>query len=409
MKRRILIVSTGLRIGGVERSLVSLLNSLDSERYKVALFLWACEGEFMTMIPSDVELLPEDHRYASIEQPIKNILLSKSFPIALARLFAKFTWAFRSRFFGVNGFLLPRSVRYCLPFLPSIEGEYDLAISFLSPHDLVLKKVIAKKTAGWIHTDYSTMECGVDHNFEMSVWQGLDDIAAVSGSVKETFSQMFPEIAEKVSVIENIVSPDFVLRQAEEDVTREMPVISNSISICSVGRFCHAKNFDIIPKIVVQLINIGIHIRWYLIGFGGDEPLIRAKITESNVEDQVIILGKKMNPYPYIKACDIYVQPSRYEGKAVTVREAQILGKPVLITNFPTAKSQLEDGVDGMICPLSIDGVADGVRKLIEDKGLREKLAKACSEKDYSNRDEVEKIYQLMEKKERECETPELR
>jgi glycosyltransferase involved in cell wall biosynthesis len=132
-----------------------------------------------------------------------------------------------------------------------------------------------------------------------------------------------------------------------------------------------------------------------LIGFGGDESLIRANISEAGLEDQVIILGKKINPYPYMKACDIYVQPSRYEGKAVTVREAQILGKPVLITNFPTAKSQLEDGVDGMICPLSIDGVVDGIKTLIYDKELREKLVSTAAARNYSNRTEIKKIYSL--------------
>jgi glycosyltransferase involved in cell wall biosynthesis len=175
-----------------------------------------------------------------------------------------------------------------------------------------------------------------------------------------------------------------------------MPAVSGEIRICSVGRFCYAKNFDGIPEAVKRLNELGIRVRWYLIGFGGGESLIRERIKESDVERQVIILGKKTNPYPYMKACEIYVQPSRFEGKAVTVREAQILGKPVLITNFPTAKSQLEDGVDGMICPLSTDGVAEGVRMLFDDKELREKLAAIASERDYSNRDEVEKIYQMI-------------
>ena len=398
MRRKLLIVSTGLRIGGVERSLASLLNALDCERYKVSLFLWAHEGEFMRMIPPGVELLPEDDRYASIERPIKNVLFSRSFPIGLARLVSKFVWVCRSRFFGVNGFLLPRSLHFCLPFLKPIKGEYDLAISFLSPHELVIKKVTAKRTVGWIHTDYSVMECGVDHDFELPVWQELDTIAAVSGSVKETFDKVFPEVAEKVSVIENIVSPDLIRRQADIDVMAEMPVAPGEVRICSVGRFCHAKNFDAIPEFVVQLNNSGIYVKWYLIGFGGDERLIRAKIAESNVEKQVIILGGKTNPYPYMKACDIYVQPSRYEGKAVAVREAQILGKPVLVTNFPTAKSQLEDGVDGIICPLSVDGVAGGIKLLTGDKELRERLAKTCAERDYSNHFEAEKIYQLCER-----------
>ena len=90
--------------------------------------------------------------------------------------------------------------------------------------------------------------------------------------------------------------------------------------------------------------------------------------------DNVIILGKKENPYPYIKACDIYIQPSRYEGKAVTVREAQMLNKPVIITNFLTAKSQLEDGFDGIIVPMDNEKCAEGIISLIKNERLRDEL-----------------------------------
>ncbi|MBJ7988197.1 glycosyltransferase, partial [Bacillus cereus] len=81
---------------------------------------------------------------------------------------------------------------------------------------------------------------------------------------------------------------------------------------------------------------------------------------------------------------------SRYEGKAVTVREAQILGKPVLITNFPTAKSQLEDGVDGCICPTGIDGIIGGIKKLIDDVDFRNKIVNNASQRNYGNEAEVE-------------------
>lgn len=396
MKKKILIVSTGLRVGGVERSLIGLLDAFDYDRYDVSLFLFNHDGEFINMIPAQVKLLPESKYYSAIEKPIKEVLFSKQFSVALSRMVAKFVRVFRARVFRIGGFLLPRSVRYSLPFLPEVSGSYDLAISFLAPHDPVTKKVVAKKKIGWIHTDHSTMESGVDHSFELSVWEGLDSIAAVSDCVKETFALVFPEVAEKVSVIENIVATDFIRNQADLDVSKEMPIVPGEVRVCSVGRFCHQKNFESIPSIVRKLNASGVRVSWYLIGFGNGESLIKKSIKEAGVEDQVVILGKKISPYPYMRACDIYVQPSRYEGKAVTVREAQILGRPVLITNFPTAQSQLEDGVDGIICPLSIEGVAEGIRMLVDDKVLREKLVTTCAERDYSNRDEVEKIYQMI-------------
>ena len=107
------------------------------------------------------------------------------------------------------------------------------------------------------------------------------------------------------------------------------------------------------------------------------------------------MLGKKINPYPYIKMADIYVQPSRYEGKAVTVVEAQILGKPIIITNYATADSQIRKDIDGYICELSVEGIADGVEKLYKSKWIKENLAYRCRNSNYKNNYELEKLYLL--------------
>ena len=165
------------------------------------------------------------------------------------------------------------------------------------------------------------------------------------------------------------------------------------INLLSVGRFCTAKNYDNLPFICKHLVEMGVDVRWYIIGFGGDEPLIRAKIAEAGMEKHVIILGKRSNPYPYIKACDIYVQPSRYEGKSVTVREAQMLCKPVVVTNYPTASSQIENGVDGVIVPMDNRACAEGIKALIDNKELQERIVAHLRSHDYGNETEVEKIY----------------
>ena len=142
------------------------------------------------------------------------------------------------------------------------------------------------------------------------------------------------------------------------------------------------------------MFNVQCH--WYLIGYGGEESLIRKRIAEEGMGSKVIILGKKENPYPYIKACDIYVQPSRYEGNAVTVREAQMLGKPVIVTNYPTATSQIEDGVDGVIVPLDNQGCAEGITRFVQDKELQHHIVANLQSHDYSNATEIEKLYQLI-------------
>ena len=171
----------------------------------------------------------------------------------------------------------------------------------------------------------------------------------------------------------------------------------DGISLLSVGRFCEAKNFDNVPDICRRLVADGLDVTWYLIGYGGDEALIRQKIAEAGMQERVIVLGKKDNPYPYMRACDLYVQPSRYEGKAVTVREAQLLGKAVVITDYATSGSQLEDGVDGVIVPMDNEGCAAGIAALLRNPERMRRLSENCKKRDYTNSAEVEKIYALME------------
>ena len=114
------------------------------------------------------------------------------------------------------------------------------------------------------------------------------------------------------------------------------------------------------------------------------------------MQERVILLGKKENPYPYIKECDYYIQPSRYEGKCVTVREAQMLGKPVVITRYATSSSQLEEGVDGIIVPTENGACAEAIRDFLRDAEKAKVLIENCSRRDYSNACEAEKVYQIL-------------
>ena len=125
--------------------------------------------------------------------------------------------------------------------------------------------------------------------------------------------------------------------------------------------------------------------------------MIKEKIREESVDNNVIILGKKENPYPYIKFCDFYIQPSRYEGKSVAVREAQILKKPVVITNYPTASGQIKHGLDGYIVPLDNEGCAQGIIEFLKNKSLQEEIITSLKQNDYTNQIEINNFYNLID------------
>ena len=191
------------------------------------------------------------------------------------------------------------------------------------------------------------------------------------------------------------MSSAFVRNRASEKTDLSVFKKEN-INLLSVGRFCYPKNFDNVPDILCRIRKQGLNAYWYLIGYGGDEALIRQRIQEAGMEKYVVILGKKENPYPYIKSCDFYIQPSRYEGNSVTVREAQMLCKPVVVANYPTAASQIQNGKDGIIVSLDNAACAEGIVQLIRNPELQNRLIQFLKEHDYGNEREIEKIYRFL-------------
>ena len=404
MKKRIFINIHYLEIGGAERALLGLLSSLNPDKVDIDLFVNQHTGEFMPLIPEWVNLLPEISEYTCIERPITTIVKEGHVGIALRRIWAKHkhkqylnTLTVEQRQHDASVFqYVADAVEGALPSLAHL-GEYDLAISFLQPHNIVLNKVKAKKKICWIHTDYSTIH--VNHDLELPVWNAFDYVVSISDDCTRAFVQTFPELKDKIVLIENILSPLFVRQQADlYEVKAEMPDGPGLVKILTIGRFSPPKKIEGIPHICAEMERLGVDFRWYVIGYGPDREIQEA-LDKYGMRHRMKLLGKKSNPYPYIKACDIYAQPSIYEGKSVTVREAQMLCKPVVITDYPTAKSQIAHGVDGVIVPLDEVQTAMGIVDFINNSELRNKIVSHLHTHDFGNEIEVEKIYSLIHDK----------
>ena len=285
-----------MRLGGVERSLIGLLNAIDYSQVEVDLFLFLHDGEMMSLIPKKVNLLPQNKKYAGLISSVKENLKYLNLDILIGKRKAKKEAQkhIQKNHIGANNMVYDNYLqKYNLPFLPNIsEKEYDIAISFLTPHYVTAEKVKAQKKFAWIHTDYSFFE--FDKKAELKMWSPYDVIASISEDVHQGFAQQFPELAPKLKLIENILHPEFIHQQAELiSVEQEMPNHHDELKLLSVGRFTHQKNFDSIPEITKLILKAGQNLKWYLIGYGGDEALIRQKIKEFGVEENVIILGKK--------------------------------------------------------------------------------------------------------------------
>ena len=393
--KKVLVASIDMEVGGVERSLISMLHNFDY-KYDVDLMLYSHTGDFMDLLPKSPNLLPEDKIYKTFRMPIAQIAKQGNIPMAISRVYSILESKLISKIKGLDESVYAQMQymwKNSLCFLPKYKKKYDVAISYLWPHYFVAQKVDAKVKIAWIHTDYSKLETDIEVDLKM--WDKFDHIVAVSEECKNAFLKKYGKLKDKVIVIENITSPKFIETMAKEKVENPMND-DNCFKIVSVARLSYAKGIDNAVRALKLLVDKGYdNIKWYIVGYGGDEEIIKNLIKENKLEDKFILLGKQINPYPYMKSADLYVQPSRYEGKAVTVCEAQILSKPVLITNYTTAKSQIKDGFDGCITELSVEGIANGIEMLYKNEDLRNKLSNNCKNTNYSNKDELQKLYDL--------------
>lgn len=389
-----------MELGGAERALLGFLYAIDTKKVDVDLFINHHSGPFMKLIPDNINLLPEIPIYSTIERPIKDIFREGFYKIAFLRICQKIKYKWFKYKNGYKRDATSQQFLYdaVINELPSLHylGEYNLAISFIDPPHIVQDKVLAKKKIEWIHTDFSSRQRHYDVPMTVARWSANDYIVSISDEVTNAFLLAFPQLESKIIKIENIIPQNLVIAQSLAGHPIEYSSKLNSVlKLCSVGRIASAKNFDNIPKVALILKDKGLDFHWWIVG-PGDVASMTKIVDECGVGDYVSFLGSRENPYPYMLGCDIYVQPSRREGKSITVQEAQMLGKPVIITRYPTSGSQIINGEDGIICEMDNQSIADAITSLWEDKDQMVKLGSRAKEMHKGNDSEVEKIYRLL-------------
>lgn len=389
-KKKILFNMYSLEIGGAEKSLISILNTIDYSKYEVDLFLYEKKGELIKQIPKEVNLLPEVDIYKTLCESTKLTLKNGYIRLGVIRAISKYLAKLRRIPLAYDQYMN----LYANKMLPNIGQEYDVAISNIWPHNLIVDKVTAKKKIGWIHTDYSNMK--IDYRMDAEVLNKLDLIIFVSDECKNTFDEIQQDLKNKSIVMENIVSSKLIENLAEEEIEENNLFNQIETKILTVSRLHHEKGVDRVVDVCMKLKEDRIKFKWYIVGFGSEEEEIKLKIKELGLENHMYILGKKVNPYPYFKNCDIYVQPSRFEGKAIAITEAKIFNKPIIITNYKSARDQIRDRRTGLIVENSVDGIYKGVKEILTDSDMRQDIIKNLRKVDWSNEDEIDNLYRIL-------------
>lgn len=347
-KNRIAVVIDSYTRGGVAMAAQVFLQFLVKEHYEITLFVKKFDPEKMLPVPEGVECLPwTEQKFAPVN-----------------RLCAALNW----RNFGRKAVYEAR----CRDMFP---GEYDCAIGYqMVANDVTLvtlEKIRAKRKVLWLHGKKKFAQR--DLAFYDALYSKADRIVCVSLETEQRFRRLMPRSADKTVTIHNLYDIPFIQSRAQE-CAEGMDTASDAVKIVSVGRISKEKGFDRVAEVTRRLMDAGYDIRWYIVGDGDKRGNLEADIREKQVADQVILLGHRSNPYPYVQQCDIYVQPSYTEGFCTSTMEAKILYKPVVTTDVPGMHEQFVSGENGLIVESSADGIFDGIRRLLDDPALRARI-----------------------------------
>lgn len=393
MKTKLLFIMNNLNCGGAEKSLLSLLQTVDYSSYDVDLYLFKHEGIFLNQLPAQVKVLDEPPLYRYFDMSMKNAVLDclrkGRVVLALSRILAGYIF-----YTEKNPARREQRVwKYLSRALSVIPASYDAAIGYLEKNPVYfgIEKVRAAKKLGYIHNDYDKLQ--MDPGLDMKYFKQLDHLVTVSDKCGEVLERRFPQFKSKVEVIHNIVSPALIRQMAEESTEVFQ---QSSTTIVSVGRLNHQKGFEMAIEACKSLIDRGYDIKWYVIGEGEDRTKLEQLIEQKQLQYDFYLIGLKENPYPYIREADIYVQPSRFEGKSIAIDEAKILNKPIVVTNFSTAKDQIVHMHNGIIVDMNAAALAEGIMQVMENDQLRSALVEQLAKEDLGNESEIEKLYALI-------------
>lgn len=395
MKKKLLFVMESMGSGGGERSLLTLLQLIDYDKHSVDLMLFNSSGLFMDMIPEQVNIISFGKSYESFVQPfgvsLKKYLLKGNLKGAYNR------FMYSKTVNGKEGSTLYRDQlawKYMKGAVAVDLPEYDAAIGYLEgkPNFFVADCVKAKVKIAYIHSDYRKLE--MDKKLDEKIFEKFDYVVGVSDKCADILREEFPDLKEKIRAVENITSPEVLRKMAEESA--EEYENANSKVLLTIGRIAPPKGYDIAVDAAEILTENGADFKWFAIGKGELQAEIEQKIKEKNLENKFILLGERANPYPYINGCDVYVQPSYYEGKSIAIDEAKCFAKPIVATRFTTVLDQLADGETAVLAEIDAKSVAEKIMRLMADEKLCEHLSENLKKEKLGNEEEINKFYEML-------------
>ncbi|MFS0638301.1 glycosyltransferase [Mesobacillus foraminis] len=394
MKKSILFMVINMNIGGTEKALLNMISEMPKEEYDVTILMLEKKGGFLNSVPNWVNV-----EYVEGYKEIKKILNDPPKTVFL-HLFKqlKFISAFTFLFFYLYAKIRnDRNLfyRYYLRNTTITDKEHDVAVAYAGPMDFisffVVNKIKSKRKIQWIHFDITNI--GFNKKFASKIYNEFDKIFVVSKEGKQKVLSILPHLKNKTEEFFNIISPTLIKKMGDAGTGFEDDF--NGIRILTVGRLSKEKGQDITISVLARLKEAGYKVRWYCVGEGSARGEYEKLIKENDVENDYKLLGSTSNPYPFMKQCDIYVQPSRHEGFCITLSEARCFSKPIVSTNFTGSCEQIFHEQTGLLVNFDEQQMFKAISRLLNDYELRDKFKKNMHNQIIDKMSEMEKLYKV--------------
>ncbi len=389
-KRILICCNRIMNHGGIEKALITLLRAFNTKDNKVLLVLHNKDGELYPELPlNNIEVFYVSDIEASeyLRQDIKHFRL-----VAVAKgLWNRLRLRFEKNWYARIMYTY-RIIERGLKF----PGHFDCAISFSTDYsDLAMvASADADKRVAFVHGDATQGKRIAKLNDHLV--NKMDRIYAVSDRAKDLFVKMHPECKNTMDVLYNVILREDV--EAKSNEHAEDMICDGTLALCTVGRVSPEKGQQMIPKVAELLREYGKKFRWYIVGDGGLKEELEQKVVQLRLDDCIFLLGSKTNPYPYIKKCDIYVQPSFSEAFCTTTVEAKILQKPIVTTDAPGMREQFTSGENGLIVDaMTPEALFEGIKTLLDNPEICRKFTENLKKESFDNNAELQKLYDFIE------------
>ena len=347
-KKKVLFIIPSLCQGGIEHSLITTLKVLDKTKYDITLFTYFNDLALLPLVPKEVKTIHNNTQPHCHRNP------KAIFYDVIKLVTQKLKWN------GVNEKVSEKLKHH----IHQQKAKYaSKGIFKHQKFDIVISYAVGMCTEMALYFKakryYVFFHSSVDSHHEIldKIFPSYNKIIAVSDGVKEMLTKSYTHISDKIVVLENYVEADRIIDKSNQNIN----IKNNKLVLCTCGRLSPEKGFDLAVESASILKQKGMDFIWYFVGDGNERNKIESLINENELSDFIRITGYVENPYPYIKDCDIYIQPSHHESFGLTIKEAVILGKTVVSTDTVGGNIVLENGKYGEIVKISANGIAQGI------------------------------------------------